>query len=134
MGSLDTELSCATGRWADVQPANLYQFTEGLAGTTNIGDGGNDMYDGGNLIQVSTAAGSSTAGLTYTQSCSGVLSSAGVGDVQYTTCKVGNLFVAGFFSDSASITGVSISGNNGCDGSCAVYYKYCRGLTNNNRH
>ena len=134
----DTDLTCATDAWAGIEPAlpNLYAFTEGYAGR-GIRDGGSDMYDGGNYLAVKgkdAETGKSTweFGLPYTQDCAGLFPTpAGVGDIQYGTCKLmdgrphtldsagdvtaGTLFAAVFYSPSASIDGMMVYGNLGAD-------------------
>ena len=84
------------------------------------------MYDGGNRISVKS--GPYWSGhLSYTNACTGAASNlAGVGDVVFDTCKQVNglsstpLFLAIFSSATASITGVTITGNLGCDGAGAA--------------
>mmetsp|Transcript_50458 Transcript_50458/g.96398 ORF Transcript_50458/g.96398 Transcript_50458/m.96398 type:complete len:179 (-) Transcript_50458:642-1178(-) len=90
---------------------SLYPFTDGTSGTS-ISDGGNDMFDGGNILLVKAVGHAVSARLAYRQSIS--LASAGSGDVTYTTYKHQ---AAGIF-DSASdgIEVLETQGNNGADG------------------
>ena len=131
--NLDTHLTCPGNIWPSLNLSNPYMFSQvttsydldsyddfGLTGTS-IDDGGRDMYDDGNFIHIESG-GTRSEPLQYTQSCFGGLSSAGVGDVQYATCKHANgLFVAVFTSASANITGVEINGGLGCDGDGNVW-------------
>jgi hypothetical protein len=112
----------------DALPAGLsstYPFSGGTSGN-NIYDGGSDLYDGGNYLQVRTSLATSPY-LYYTQACDSVSTSAAVGDVRYTTCKVvsaasttNTFFVAIFESASAAIEAVAVHGNLGCDGAGAT--------------
>jgi hypothetical protein len=84
------------------------------------------MYDGGNQLYVSSVGGSSSGLLQYTQACGGTPTAAGVADVYYATCKIegdaaGGVFVANFWSASASIGGFRVAGNLGADGSGSVF-------------
>ena len=112
MLSIDASRSALA--WPPADLTGLYDFTDGTAGTS-IGDGGNDMYDGGNMIRVQ--AGSTWSNnLQYTNQCNGDANSVATGDVMYETCKQTNglsskpLFFAVFSSVSSSITGVQIQG------------------------
>jgi len=92
---------------------NLHNILGVNVGSTSIGDGGNDMYDGGNYLRIRTSSGTSGS-LRYTQ-C-GAWRSAGVGDVEYYTCWQNRYFRASFRSNSNAITGFYVSGNLGADG------------------
>ncbi len=87
-----------------------YLFSEGITGSS-IGDGGNDMYDGGNMLQAGTAA------LSYSN---GVVANtaAGAGSVSYFTRKLDGLFV--FAADFTGVNSFAITGNLGADGSGLV--------------
>lgn len=85
-----------------------YAFTEGITGT-NISDGGNDMYDGGNYL--ATDLGTSLA-----YSDGAILSAAALGSGgRYFTRKYDGLFV--FAADLAGVSYFEITGNLGADGS-----------------
>lgn len=85
-----------------------YDFSEGIIGN-NIGDGGNDMYDGGNYI--STNLGSN---LTYSDNL--IISSPAMGTGgQFFTRKYQGLWV--FAADVNNINYFQITGNLGADGS-----------------
>lgn len=90
---------------------NLYSFTEGVTGT-NILDGGNDMYDGGNFLN--TSLGSSIA---YSDNAVITNSFLGVGGTYFTRKQPG-LFI--FAADMNGVSTFNISGNLGADGSGAV--------------
>ena len=86
----------------------------------NIGDGGDDMFDGGNELRVRVKGQWTTYPLKYVQICLGDDSEPARGDTSYTTCKAFGptpLFAASFFSPSGSIDGFRVSGNVGADGS-----------------
>lgn len=89
-------------------PYNFNLDGTGGASATNISDGGNDMYDTGNLLNTNIAT-----SIPYTNGI--VVPSASFGSSgQYFTAKVNNMFVM-----AADLNGVSnffISGNNGADG------------------
>lgn len=91
--------------------ANLYTFTEGVTGT-NIIDGGNDMYDGGNYLN--TSLGSS---IPYSDNAIATSASLGIGGTYFTRKQPG-LFV--FVADMNNVSTFNISGNLGADGSGAV--------------
>mgnify|MGYP001481819010 CR=1 FL=1 len=117
MGSAPSA-NCAPSTW----PAGLsylYDFTEGTSGTS-IGDGGFDMYDGGNRLSVAMGStGSWSSDMTYNQQCSGSTSAASIGDAVYSTCKITSPstgWFASVSSPSASIRGFRVQGNLGCDG------------------
>jgi len=96
---------------------HVYNFRDGTY-RNYIYDGGHDMYDVGNRIQI-RAGSSYSVYLTYTNQCSGQWTSAGVSDVKYFTCKITtpvSAWFAGFKSDSNDITGFQVSGNLGADG------------------
>jgi Zn-dependent metalloprotease len=88
----------------------MYEFTDGEVGT-NISDGGDDMYDGGNFI--STDLGGP---IEYTN---GVISSSDAfGGGEYFTAKYPGLFVLA--ADASNISQFIIDGNLGADGSGTV--------------
>lgn len=85
-----------------------YAFTDGITGT-NISDGGNDMYDGGNYLATDLGA-----SLSYSDGV--ILSSATLGaGGRYFTRKYDGLFV--FAADLAGVSYFEITGNLGADGS-----------------
>lgn len=89
---------------------NPFNFTLDNGPTaTSIGDGGSDMYDGGNFLN--TNLGSSIA---YTNGVVTSSASFGAGG-QYFTQKVNNMFVMA--ADMTNVASFNISGNNGADGS-----------------
>lgn len=90
---------------------NLYTFTEGVSGT-NIVDGGNDMYDGGNYLN--TSLGSS---ISYSDNVISATTTLGVGGTYFTRKQPG-LFL--FVADMNNVSTFNISGNLGADGSGAV--------------
>jgi len=103
--------------------SHVFNFTGGTSSYT-ISDGGYDMYDNGNQLGIrsSTSCHSCyTEPLRYTQQCShGAWTNAGVSDIKYFTCKISNpvtVFLAGFKSESKSITGFRLRGGLGADGS-----------------
>jgi len=87
---------------------NRFNFSGGATGT-NIADGGNDMYDGGNILNTNLAT-----SIPYTN---GVVTPSdalfGVGS-QYFTVKHPGLFALA--ASDISIDTFSITGNNGADG------------------
>eukprot|EP00854_Cymbomonas_tetramitiformis_P010930 gene10930-biopygen11195 len=85
----------------------------GTSGTC-ISDGGGDMYDCGNQINVVSSAGTSSTQLPYRQSTT--LGSSGNGDIEYTTYKASGMWLAVFHSASGSLAEYYTSGNNGADG------------------
>lgn len=88
---------------------NRYAFSEGVTGNS-IGDGGNDMYDGGNLLSANLVAGSY---LNYSDNV--VVSSALLGaGGQYFTRKYDGLWV--FAADINGLGSFQIDGNLGADG------------------
>lgn len=87
---------------------NRYAFSEGVTGT-NIGDGGNDMYDGGNFLN--TNLGSS---IPYSDNVIATSAALGTGG-QYFTHKYNGLFV--FVADVVGLSYFEITGNLGADGS-----------------
>ena len=46
-----TDLTCVGAAWKAAAPASLYAFSGGEFGT-QIADGGDDMYDGGNMLRL----------------------------------------------------------------------------------
>ena len=97
----------------------MFAFAGG-ASSSAISDGGQDMYDYGNRLEVMAGSDWSSGYLSYTQVCDGsTAASAGVGDVVYATCKTAGaapVFAAAFASPSESIRGFRTSGNLGADG------------------
>ncbi len=90
--------------------SNPYNFTLDAGATaTNISDGGNDMYDGGNFINTNLAT-----NIPYTNGVITPSTSFGTGG-QYFTAKNGALFVMA--ADVNNVGTLSITGNNGADGS-----------------
>ena len=86
---------------------NIYYFMDGINGST-IGDGGNDMYDGGNLL-------STNFGTTINYSDNSITETFHLGeDNQYFTRKVDGLFI--FVADIDNIEYFEINGNIGADG------------------
>jgi hypothetical protein len=89
---------------------DLYEFLDGASGIA-ISDGGNDMYDQGNLL--STNLGSY---LTYTN---GVISASEIfNNEEYFTAKYPGLFV--MVADMSNVDYFEITGNLGADGSGSV--------------
>lgn len=102
---------------------HLYAFSDGESGT-HISDGGNDMYDGGNRIQIKHET-TWSSDLNYRQICGGSsMMYVQNSDVKYTTCTRGvppeKFFVASFHSETNGITGIRVQGNLGCDGAGSV--------------
>ncbi len=88
-----------------------FLFTDGITGTS-IPDGGNDMYDGGNVLNTNRAT-----SIPYTNRA--IVSSGAFGPgSQYFTAKYPGLFVLG--AEGISIDSFSITGNNGADGAGSV--------------
>ena len=67
-----------------------------------------NRYDGGNYLRIA-ANGQVSNYLQYT-AC-GATRSAGVGDIQYSTCWANGYFTVKFTSGAASITGFYVTGN-----------------------
>ena len=89
---------------------SLFLFTDGVTGS-NISDGGNDMYDGGNRLNTNF---SGTSNINYSDNT--IISSANFGtEGQYFTRKVPGLFVLA--ADLDNVTLFNITGNLGADGS-----------------
>jgi len=85
---------------------SMYTFT--YDGTNNIGDGGGDMYDGGNVLNTNV-----TPNIPYSDNA--IISSTAFGTTgQYFTRHLPGLFV--MVADIDGITSFSLSGNNGADG------------------
>src|SRR5690606_14005738 len=76
---------------------------------TNISDGGNDMFDGGNYLNTNI-----TTSIPYTNGVINPSAAFGVGG-QYFTQHINNMFVMA--ADVNNISTFSITGNNGADGS-----------------
>jgi hypothetical protein len=87
---------------------NLYLFSEGVTGT-NINDGGNDMYDGGNYLNTSLGS-----ALAYSDNVVTTSATLGAGGTYFTRKQPG-LFV--FVADMNGVSTFNISGNLGADGS-----------------
>jgi hypothetical protein len=91
---------------------NRFDFSEGATGTM-IGDGGNDMYDGGNVLNTNLAT-----AIPYTN---GVITASdarfGAGS-SYFTAKYTGVFVMA--ATDLSINRFEITGNNGADGGGSV--------------
>lgn len=88
MSSSPLDLSCVVDAWPPATVTQLYMFTGGEAGATKIGDGGNDMFDGGNELRL-RVNGQWTPPLEYTQECDTKIGTpVGRGDAMYTTCKL----------------------------------------------
>ena len=134
----DGNLQCIISKWPANLP-NLYSFTEGYAGSS-IRDGGGDMYDGGNHLNVRIDGGWHVQ-LPYTQDCHGQFPAAFPGvepkDAEYSTCKLlgdthtrdtigertaGTLFAASFTSKTSKIDAFAITGNLGADGGGSQLY------------
>jgi hypothetical protein len=80
----------------------------GLNGT-DISDGGNDMFDGGNVLNTNFSNG-------FNYSDNTIISSSAFGTSgQFFTKKIDNMFVMA--ADLDGVTNFSITGNNGADGS-----------------
>lgn len=90
--------------------ADRYLFSEGVTGSS-ISDGGGDMYDGGNFLEVAGTK------LAYSN---GVVTNTtvGAGRVSYFTRKYDGLFVFG--ADFTGVDDFAITGNLGADGSGQV--------------
>ncbi|KAK3277796.1 hypothetical protein CYMTET_14218 [Cymbomonas tetramitiformis] len=102
------------------QLPNMYAFLDGTSGTC-ISDGGGDMYDCGNQINVMTASGTYYTTLAYRQSTTAY--SAG-SDITYVTYKASNVWLAAFSSPSRNLGAYYTSGNNGADGGGSKAYGY----------
>ncbi|MEX2316830.1 MAG: choice-of-anchor Q domain-containing protein [Pirellulales bacterium] len=85
-----------------------YDFSEGEFGSS-IGDGGDDMYDGGNYLVTEL-----TFGIPYTNGVATPGDFAFGPGSEYFTAKYPGLFVMG--ATNISINSFSIQGNNGADG------------------
>lgn len=101
--------------------SDLFAFSEGESGE-QINDGGNDMYDGGNRVNV-RVSGSWSPNLKYTQECGGPntkeMTAVGMSDVTYLTCKItspATMWFAYFESAGANINGFRTMGDLGADG------------------
>ena len=92
-----------------------YGFADGTSGVS-IGDGGGDMYDGGNHLQLKVD-GAWSSNLPYTQSTSFTPVPGHTAALYYTHKRLSpTVFVAEFTSLSSSIGGLKTSGNVGADG------------------
>jgi hypothetical protein len=109
-GSIESILDNVTANNALISALvpTRFDFSDGATGTS-INDGGNDMYDGGNLLNTDLAF-----SIPYTN---GVITP-GAGlfgpDSQYFTAKFTGLFL--LTATDISISQFSITGNNGADG------------------
>ena len=112
------DLSCIA---ASFPPATIAVRTHSLSGAesgTDIGDGGNDMYDHGNQIRLRTH-GQWSQPLKYTQVCAGQAAEPAGPYAHYATCQTPTaapVFLASFYSASAAIDGFRTSGGTGADG------------------
>ena len=88
-----------------------YAFTEGVTGT-NISDGGNDMYDGGNYLGTNLGT-----GISYSDNVVAASALLGAGG-QYFTRKYDGLWV--FAADVNGLSYFEITGNLGADSSGAT--------------
>ncbi len=110
--TLPSALSALNAKFSSITSLipNLYQFTDGVTGTS-ISDGGNDMYDGGNFL--STNLNGTGSFLAYSDNA--VISSAALGsEGAYFTRKHPGLFV--FAADVADLSHFQITGNLGANG------------------
>ncbi|KAK3236856.1 hypothetical protein CYMTET_53029 [Cymbomonas tetramitiformis] len=103
----------------------LFDFDGGIS-SNNIEDGGRDMYDRANYINVVTTNHGAATQLAYTQSIIGTRQ-AGVGDVTYLTYKVAGIFgrymwLAAIDSANSTLSEFYISGNLGADGGGSSAY------------
>jgi subtilisin family serine protease len=109
---LEEVLDSLNARFAEVTDSipNRFLFSEGETGTS-IGDGGSDMYDGGNFL--------STEFGTFNYSNNTIVGTSLLGPTgRYFTRKYPGLFV--FVGDADGITRFEINGNLGADGSGSV--------------
>lgn len=90
---------------------NRYDFSEGVTGT-GISDGGNDMYDGGNYLDLNITTAPNT--LNYSDNVIATSANLGAGG-RYFTRKLAGLFVLA--ADVANLDHFKISGGLGADGS-----------------
>jgi hypothetical protein len=110
LASILTNLNSNSGLVRNAIP-NRYPFSEGVTGTS-ISDGGNDMYDGGNILNTNLGT-----FLPYSDSV--IVSSALLGTGgRYFTRKYDGLWV--FAADVAGLTNFDITGDLGADGSGAT--------------
>ncbi len=87
---------------------NMFSFSDGITGNS-IGDGGFDMYDGGNLISTNLGF-----NLSYTQGT--ITQDAALGATgEYFTYKATGMFL--FAADLDNVSTFQITGNLGADGS-----------------
>lgn len=87
---------------------DLYLFSEGVSGT-NISDGGNDMYDGGNYLNTSLGT-----AIAYSDNLVTSSTKLGTGG-SYFTRKLPGIFL--FVADVNDVSSFYTSGNLGADGS-----------------
>ena len=129
--ALDTVLANfnATGTTIAGNIPNGYNFRDGLTGTS-ISDGGNDMYDGGNILNTNLAS-----SIPYTNGA--LMTHPGFAGGRYFVQKYNNLWLMG--ADITGINSFNTSGNNGADGSgtadgfdytvtvgCMTYYVFVK--------
>lgn len=89
-----------------------YLFSDGIIGNS-ISDGGNDMYDGGNLLNITRTGISTPTNLSYSDNV--VSANFGLGtNGQYFTKKINGMFL--FAADINNVSSFSIDGNLGADG------------------
>jgi len=102
----------------DVVPTYKLHKNDGVK-NNNIADGGKDMYDAGNQLYIKYSSKEFHGLLKYNQLCQGQFANAGVGDVEYFTCKEtmskGDIFFAGFISKNKKISEFSTGGGTGAD-------------------
>jgi len=101
---------------------SVYDFFGGINGTC-IDDGGNDMYDCGNMIHVK-AAGNNTYSTPLAFRQSTTSTATGAGDITYTTYKSAasgsHAWLAIFHSPTAEIESFMVDGYTGANGSGSV--------------
>ncbi len=112
--SLETLLAALDEGHADITALvpDLFLFSEGETGVS-INDGGNDMYDGGNLLNTNLSS-----VIPYTNRAIVASDGAFGAGSRYFTAKYPGLFVMA--TEEMSIASFSITGNNGADGSGLV--------------
>ena len=92
-----------------------YAFFDGVFGN-NISDGGGDMYDGGNFLNIRPTS-SSALNLQYSDNALSTNTALGAGN-EYFTRKIPGMFF--FAADISNVSEFSITGNLGADGSGSV--------------
>ncbi len=111
LGDALARLSAASAQITALVPTR-YDFTEGATGTS-IGDGGLDMYDGGNFLNTNLAS-----AIPYTNAVVTASDTRFGAGSTYFTAKFTGLFALA--AHQISISTFSITGNNGADGSGSV--------------